>query len=214
MQVKICGITVLEDALAAIEAGADLLGFNFYPSSPRHIFPKECARLVAALQSYRSTLSLVGVFVDASVEQIQRIMAECSLDLVQLSGDEPPETLARLGGVAFKALRPPDPLSMAELSQRYPPRSTPPAYLIDSYRLGQFGGTGQTANWSLAASLSIHAPLLLAGGLTPENVAQAVRQVRPWGVDVASGVEKSPGRKDLAKVQRFIHAAKSLEPAR
>ncbi len=209
MQVKICGITHLEDALAAIEGGADMLGFNFYPSSPRHIFPKECARLAAALQSYRPAVRLVGVFVDASVEQINRIMAECGLDLAQLSGDEPPETLARLGARAFKALRPPDQAGMLELLQKYPPRFEPPAYLIDSYRLGQFGGTGQTANWSLAASLSLHSPLLLAGGLTPENVAQAVRQVRPWGVDVASGVESAPGRKDPIKLQRFLSAAKT-----
>jgi phosphoribosylanthranilate isomerase len=208
MIVKICGLTTLEDALAAIEAGADMLGFNFYSASPRHIFPKECARLTAALQGYRPAVMLVGVFVDASPEQITRTISECGLDLAQLSGDEPPETLQRLGQRAYKALRPADPQNLLALVQKYPPRSTPPAYLIDAYRLGQYGGTGQSANWSLAASLSIRSPLFLAGGLTAENVITAIRQVRPWGVDVASGVETSPGRKNSEKMRAFIQAAK------
>ncbi len=210
MRVKICGITNLEDALAAIEAGAALLGFNFYPASPRHIFPQECAGITAALASYRASVTLVGVFVNTTSEQISRIMHDCDLDLAQCSGDEPPETLLRLDGRAYKALRPENEQAMLGLLQQYPIRIEPPVYLIDAYRPGQFGGTGQTADWSLAASLSIQTPILLAGGLTSANVAAAVRQVRPWGVDVASGVEKSPGRKDYSKMQTFIQAAQGV----
>lgn len=214
MKVKICGITNLDDALAALEAGADLLGFNFYSASPRHIFPHECQRLVAALESFRSQVTLVGVFVDTPPDQVLRILNQCKLDLAQLSGDEPPEALKALGGRAFKAIRPSSQANMVELVEAYPGRSKPPAYLIDAYRPGQYGGTGQTANWSLAASLSLHFPLLLAGGLTPANVAQAVKQVRPWGVDVASGVESSSqgsrGRKDAQKMHDFITAARGL----
>lgn len=209
MKVKICGITNLDDALTAVDYGADLLGFNFYPPSPRHIFPQDCTQIVSALQRYRSGITLVGVFVNASVEQIRRILIACDLDLAQLSGDEPPETLQRLDGRAFKGLRPVDQNTLIQLIDKYPGRPEPPAYLIDAYRPGQYGGTGETAKWSLAAWLSLHTPLLLAGGLTPDNVGRAVHQVRPWGVDVASGVESSPGCKDEQKMRAFITAAKS-----
>ncbi len=208
MRVKICGLTNLEDALAAIEAGADFLGFNFYAASPRYISPAECASLVAALQRFRPEVGMVGVFVGADPEQIECILDDCSLDFAQLSGNEPPGTMQRLGQHALKALRAADSQTMEKLIQNYPPRSNPPAYLIDAYRPGEYGGTGYTANWRLAASLAIQYPLLLAGGLTPENVADAIRQVRPWGVDVASGVEISPRQKDVVKMQAFIAMAR------
>lgn len=211
MHIKICGITNLEDAMAAIEAGADLLGFNFYSSSPRHIFPQECARITAALESYREHVTLVGVFVNADRQQIERILAQCRLDRAQLSGDEPPELALALGWRAFKALRLSGADDMHITLAQYAPAPQPPAYLVDAYRVGQFGGTGQIAIWSLAASLSIRNPILLAGGLTEVNVVTAIRQVRPWGVDVASGVESTPGRKDRKKMEAFIHAARSLE---
>jgi phosphoribosylanthranilate isomerase len=209
IRVKICGLTTLEDALLAIEAGADLLGFNFHPASPRHIFPTDCARLVTALASFRPAVQLVGVFVNTPSEQIRRILASCNLDLAQLSGDEPAEDLARLGVQAFKAFRPASPDELEHLLQSYPLRKQPPACLLDAYRPGQYGGTGQVADWSLAAGLARRAPLLLAGGLRPENVAQAVTQVHPWGVDVASGVESSPGRKDPERLRAFIQAART-----
>jgi phosphoribosylanthranilate isomerase len=209
MKVKICGITNLDDALAAVDCGADLLGFNFYPPSPRHIFPQDCASIVSGLHRYRSEITLVGVFVNAPVEQIRRIQIACDLDLAQLSGDEPPEALQRLDGRAFKGLRHEDQNALIQLIQQYPERPEPPAYLIDAYRPGQYGGTGHTISWGLAAWVSLHTPLLLAGGLTPDNVARAVHQVRPWGVDVASGVESGPGRKDVQKMRAFITTAKS-----
>jgi len=131
-------------------------------------------------------------------------MALCNLDLAQLSGDEPPSDLAALDGRGFKALRPRDPASAAQALASLPARSAPPACLVDACRPGEYGGTGQMADWNLAAGLARHASLLLAGGLTPGNVAAAVRQVQPWGVDVASGVEAAPGKKDPEKVRQFI----------
>ena len=210
IRVKICGLTTLEDALLAIEAGTELLGFNFHPSSPRYISPADCARLVSALASFRPRLQLVGVFVNTPPEQIRRVLASCSLDLAQLSGDEPAEDLANLGALAFKAFRPADPDELERLLESYPQRRQPPACLLDAYRPGQYGGTGQVADWSLAAGLARRVPMLLAGGLRPENVAQAVSQVRPWGVDVASGVESSPGRKDPDRLRAFIQAVRTL----
>lgn len=211
MNVKICGITHYDDALAAIEAGADLLGFNFYTKSSRYIDPLSAARLVGAIRARRAPVQLVGVFVNSSLEEIATIMDECGIDLAQLCGDEPPETLVALNGRAFKALRPQDSADLARHLQRYHPKTGSPAYLVDAYRPGEYGGTGQQADWTLARSLAESYPVLLAGGLTPENVAEAIRQVHPWGVDVASGVEESPGRKDPARLAAFVKTAKETQ---
>ncbi len=211
MKVKICGITSLEDAQAAVRAGADLLGFNFYPASPRYISPQACRAIAEVLRP--TGVCLVGVFVNAGVEEVRSTLAECGLHLAQLSGDEPPEVLAELGGLAFKALRPADSQALDGMLARYPARASAPAWLLDAARPGEFGGTGQSADWRLAAGLAARAPLLLAGGLKPENVAAAVRQVRPWGVDVASGVESTTGRKDFHKMVEFIQAARRADLA-
>lgn len=215
MNVKICGITSLEDALFAVRAGANLLGFNFYGPSPRFITPEACAQISAGLRAAGSQAGLVGVFVNMPVAEIEAILDFCSLDLAQCSGDENPADLARLGQRGLKALRPASPQALEDQLPRFPARVCAPAYLLDAYRPGEFGGTGQTADWSLACRLSARSPILLAGGLTEKNVAAAVRQVRPWGVDVASGVEFSaaagarPGAKDPARVTAFIQAARS-----
>jgi phosphoribosylanthranilate isomerase len=206
--VKICGLTSLEDAVAAVEAGADMLGFNFYPPSPRYIQPDLCRAIVTVLNSRGLSARLVGIFVNAPLEQIKTVMHTCDLHLAQLSGDEPPELLDALQGRAYKALRVKDAGALQAAQNKYPCQSIPPAYLVDAYRPGEYGGTGQTADWSLAAQLSSSLSILLAGGLTPENVAQAVDQVRPWGVDVASGVESAPGIKDHHKMRRFIQQAR------
>jgi phosphoribosylanthranilate isomerase len=208
LAIKICGITTLEDAVAAVEAGADLLGFNFYPASPRYIDPVRCQEIIAALKERGLLATFVGIFVNAQLEQIETIMQTCRLDMAQLSGDEPPELLGSLAGRGYKALRVKDNLELHSAQHRYIIRSLAPAYLIDAYRPGEYGGTGLTADWSLAAELSNRAPILLAGGLTPDNVAQAVQQVCPWGVDVASGVESAPGIKDHLKIRRFIQQAR------
>ena len=210
VKVKICGLANLDEARLAVEMGADLLGFNFYPPSPRYIDPLACARIVAGLQLQPRVIT-VGVFVNAQPAAIAAILDECGLDLAQLSGDEPPEVLAALGDRAFKALRPSGPEAMETALLCYPTRSTAPAWLVDAYRPGEYGGTGHTADWSLAHSLARQAPILLAGGLNPGNVTAALQQVRPWGVDVASGIESAPGRKDHRQMSAFISAVRSYD---
>jgi indole-3-glycerol phosphate synthase/phosphoribosylanthranilate isomerase len=206
--VKICGITDLDDALAAVEAGADMLGFNFYEPSPRYIRPADCARIVTALQDHGASATTVGVFVNATLREVASILDDCGLDLAQLHGDEPPAFLKALDERAFKAIRPSTLAAAQADARRYVRRVAPPALLVDAYRPGAYGGTGQAGDWSLARMLAEQHLILLAGGLNPENVAQAVAQVQPWGVDVASGVESSPGRKDPQKTAAFVAAAR------
>jgi indole-3-glycerol phosphate synthase/phosphoribosylanthranilate isomerase len=205
-RVKICGITTRQDGVDAIDAGADMLGFNFYPKSRRYITPQACWRIVSALTQYTSRITLVGVFVNATQAEIEAIADDCHLDLVQLSGDESPELLAALGDKALKGIRPTS-LEEARSQAACFARTVSPALLVDAYRPGEYGGTGHTGDWELAQKLAEQYPILLAGGLNPDNVATAVAQVHPWGVDVASGVESSPGRKDAGKVAAFVKAA-------
>jgi phosphoribosylanthranilate isomerase len=207
--VKICGLTTLEDALAAVEAGADMLGFNFYPKSPRYVTPQVCAQISRHVSEQAPGVTLVGVFVNTPATEIAALLDTCGLHLAQLSGDETPEAIQALGGRAFKALRLANGRDLQAALLHYPPRPAPPAYLLDAAVRGQYGGTGQQADWALARSVARWMPILLAGGLTPENVAAAVQQVRPWGVDVASGVEAEPGRKDRCKMQAFVQQARA-----
>jgi phosphoribosylanthranilate isomerase len=204
-KIKICGITNLKDALAAIDAGADLLGFNFYPKSPRYIDIGICRDMTSVLRKNYAHITLVGVFVNTSVAEINVALETCGLALAQLHGDEPPEMLAALGGRAFKAFRGAPDNTMGYI------RSAAPALLVDAAVKGIYGGSGVVADWSVAAELSKRVPLLLAGGLTPENVSEAVRQVQPWGVDVASGVEASPGAKDSGKMKAFVAEVQRVE---
>ncbi|HIP96874.1 MAG TPA: phosphoribosylanthranilate isomerase [Anaerolineae bacterium] len=206
-RVKICGITNVEDALATAEAGADLLGFLFYPPSPRAVTPEQTRRIVEAVRRAQFTVRFVGVFVDEEADAVQQIVACCGLDYAQLHGVESPGMVADLMGrglKVIKAFRVRDGTTLTEI-ERY--RAT--AYLLDAYVPGRQGGTGRTFDWNLAVQARQYGPIILAGGLTPDNVAGAVRTVRPWGVDVASGVEAVPGRKDPAKVRRFIACAKT-----
>lgn len=205
IHIKICGITSLEDARAAVEAGADYLGFNFYPPSPRVIAPERCAEITAVLEREHPQVRRVGVFVNMPVEDVQAILTSCDLHLAQLHGDETPEILAACEGRAFKAFRgvPADVTGFA--------RSQAPALLVDAAVKGAYGGTGVTADWSAAAALARQHALLLAGGLTAENVAAAVRQVQPWGLDAASGVESAPGKKDAAKMKAFVAQVQGVE---
>lgn len=208
-KVKICGITNVGDARVAAEAGADLMGFIFYPPSPRHVMPDQVRDIVIQLRSQLpiSGLRFVGVFVGQSPEIVAQILDFCRLDWAQLHGAEPPETVAALMEQEFgviKAFRVRDGASLNEI-ERY--QAT--AYLLDAYVPGQPGGTGHRFDWKLAADASKYCPVILAGGLTHSSVAEAVNTVRPWGVDVSSGVEAEPGRKDHHKLRRFIAAAKS-----
>lgn len=200
--IKICGIKTLKDALAAIGSGADYLGFNFYPKSVRFIEKSACAEITSVLKQEYPQIKLVGVFVNSPVYEIKDILQTCQLDLAQLHGDETPEIFAQLSPHAFRAFR-----GIPESNAGYE-RNEAPAMLIDAAVKGVYGGSGVTADWAAAAELAKKYPLLLAGGLTPENVADAVHQVRPWGVDVASGVESAPGEKDAEKMSAFVKAVK------
>ncbi|MCX6060269.1 MAG: phosphoribosylanthranilate isomerase [Chloroflexi bacterium] len=198
--IKICGIKTLIDALAAINAGPNYLGFNFYPKSVRFIEKEICAEITSVLKREYPQIKLVGVFVNSAVGEVKNILETCSLDLAQLHGDETPEMFAQLAPRVFKAFRGiPSDITGYE-------RDDVPALLVDAAVKGVYGGSGVAADWLAAAELAKRYPLLLAGGLTPENVADAVRQVRPWGVDVASGVESAAGEKDAAKMKAFVQA--------
>lgn len=205
-KIKICGIKTLPDALAAIEAGADMLGFNFYPKSPRCLEPANCAEITSVLRKNFPHITLVGVFVNTAVSEIRAILQTAHLHLAQLHGDETPEMLTELGPIAFKAIRLSSDLSVEKSVYPFCRRQSVdnPALLVDASVPGLYGGSGVTADWSAAAQLAKRIPLLLAGGLTPENVAEAIARVQPWGVDTASGVESVPGVKDPAKMQAFV----------
>ena len=204
VKVKICGITNLPDGMAAAEAGADALGFVFYDQSPRHISIHAAAELIRQLPPF---VMKVGVFVNAPEDLVVRAIRECGLNLLQFHGDEPPDYCLQFGLMSMKAFRIRDAASLQAL-QDYPTD----AWLLDAYSPGKPGGTGETFNWDLALEArSLGRPIFLAGGLTPENVAEAVQRAQPYGVDVSSGVEAAPGRKDHAKVRAFIQAAKSVE---
>ena len=200
--VKICGITNLEDAQVAIEARADVLGFVFYKTSPRHVTIGAAAAISKQLPGF---VMRVGVFVNALKAEVLRAIGECGLNLLQFHGDEPPDYCLQFGLMSMKAFRMRDAGTLKELK----PYQTN-AWLLDAYSPEAVGGTGEKFNWDLAVEAQkFGKPIFLAGGLTPENVAEAVRKVRPFGVDVSSGVEISPGKKDPAKVRAFINAAKA-----
>jgi phosphoribosylanthranilate isomerase len=199
-RVKICGITNLEDALFAAEAGADALGFVFYAKSPRCIVPDRAREIILRLPPF---VAKVGVFVNEELDQVEKIMACCHLDYAQLHGDETPEQVAALAPRAIKAVRV---RSMADVERLRDYRAA--AYLLDAYHPTKPGGTGETWDWELATAAKQYGPIILAGGLTPDNVVGAIKRVHPYAVDVSSGVEAAPGIKDHQKVRRFIIAAK------
>ena len=204
VRVKICGITNIQDARAAIECGADALGFIFFSGSPRHINPEAAARIIGELPPF---VTKVGVFVDAPVETVQKEARTTGIDTVQLHGNESTAfcgEIAATGLKVIKALRVKDAASLDEIA-----KYRVSAYLLDSYVPGQLGGTGAKFNWDLAIKAKdFGTPIVLAGGLDPENVSDAVSKVAPYAVDVSSGVETAPGKKDHDKVRRFIARAK------
>lgn len=204
-KVKICGITRLPDALAAVEAGADALGFMFYEGSKRNLPPAAAAAIIRALPPF---VAKVGVFVNASADTVRAVVAECGLDTLQFHGEETPEFCRQFAPLkVIKAFRIQDSASLRPL-----PDFAVDAWLLDSYVAGQRGGTGERFNWELAAQAKeLGRPVILAGGLTPENVADAVQQVWPFGVDVSSGVETAPGLKDAGLVQRFVGLVREVE---
>jgi phosphoribosylanthranilate isomerase len=200
VRVKICGITAVEDALLAVEAGADALGFVFHVKSPRNISPENAKSIIQALPPFVQT---VGLFVNSSIETINDVSDLCGLDLVQLHGDESPEFCTRVNRRAIKAFRIKDRSSLDPLGDY-----RVAGYLLDAWVPSAYGGTGHSFNWELAVEAKRYGTIILAGGLTPENIRQAVAQVAPYGVDVSSGVECAPGRKDPEKVREFVKRAK------
>lgn len=225
VRVKICGITQLHDAVAALQAGADYLGFILYPPSPRAVTPEAVSRITTQLRRLPALTGLfarpdpprlIGVFVNEPDEDIAHILDTCGLDLAQLSGDEGTRIItdpaSPLSGRAYKALRPrsiEEAIAQSNNYTNFDARSGP-RLLVDTPHGSLYGGTGQTGDWVIAARLATTMPgLMLAGGLNPDNVAEAVRTVRPFAVDVAGGVEAGPGVKDHDRVRAFIVNAKS-----
>lgn len=216
--VKICGITTLEDARFAAEAGADMLGLNFFRNSPRYIEMEAAQKLCDTLRDELGEACpvLVGIFVNESVSNISRITNKVGLNAAQLSGDESKDMLRELRGVGYKGIQPMNKAMALEdvkyYAEHFPKREKIPSLLLDAYHPSLRGGTGEEVSTELALAVKEAVPrLMLAGGLTPENVAARVKAVQPWGVDVASGVEPDgkPGVKDREKVKAFIQAAKS-----
>ncbi len=203
-RVKICGITRLEDALAAAELGADALGFIFYARSPRCIGASDAAAIVARLPPFVTT---VGLFVDASMAIIEEVLGTVPLNLLQFHGDECPADCAALGRPYIKAVPMAEGVSVSGYVATYPDAS---GFVLDSHGLGRTGGTGETFDWSRFPGSS-ERPMILAGGLNPLNVADAVRKTRPYAVDVSSGVERSAGIKDVAKMAAFIEEVRSVD---
>jgi len=199
--VKICGITSEADALAAAEAGADAIGLMFYEGSPRHVTLEQAKAISAALPQH---VMRVGVFVNAEEAFVHQALTECMLNILQFHGDETPEECSRYPVMTLKAFRVQGEETLAQL-EAYPSAG----YLLDAYVKDALGGTGATFNWDLAVrAQEFGKPIFLAGGLTPENVVEAVRKVQPFGVDVSSGVESEPGRKDAEQMRTFVAAAK------
>jgi len=203
VRVKICGITSLDDALAAVDAGADALGFMFYEKSPRSVSLETAREIARQLPPF---VAKVGVFVDAAEEVVRKHVAGCGLDTLQFHGDEPPEFCGKFSPLkVYKAFRIQNPDSLRML-----PAYRTDAWLLDGYVPDKLGGSGATFNWGLAVEAKkLGRPIILAGGLTPENVADAVRKAQPYAVDVSSGVESSPGKKDPSKMWKFVAAAKA-----
>lgn len=199
-RVKICGITRLPDALLASELGADALGFIFYPGSKRFIEPERAGEIIASLPPYLTT---VGVFVNQSLDEINSFKEKSGISLVQLHGDETPEFCAGLTFKSVKALRVKG-SSDVERVELYPQE----AILFDKYSDEQYGGTGESFSWDLLSGLKTNKHIILSGGLTSENVGDAIKRVNPYALDVSSGVEDHPGIKSEEKMRKFIEAVR------
>ncbi len=200
VRVKICGITNLDDALAAVDLGADALGFVFAPS-PRHVAKETVQAIIEQLPPF---ISKVGVFVDEDEDKVNMIAKMCGLDTLQFHGNEQEDYCLKFDQSVIKAIRVKDETSIKKLGDY-----NGIAYLLDSYKAGKPGGTGATFDWSLAVEAKKYGPIILSGGLDPFNVAAAVKTVAPFAVDVASGVESSKGRKDTEKIKQFIGNARN-----
>jgi len=202
VKIKICGITNLDDAMAAVDFGADALGLVFFKGSPRFIAHKDAAAIIKNLPSFITT---VGVFVDEKPKQIEKITDITGVDVIQLHGDEPPE-MYNLSRRIIKAIRV---KTLESLDPLIHYKDMVSAFLLDTFTPAVFGGTGQIFNWDIAAYAKQFGRIILAGGLTPGNITEAIKRVRPYGVDVSSGIESEKGKKDHKKMKLFIEKAKA-----
>jgi phosphoribosylanthranilate isomerase len=203
VKVKICGITNLDDAMAAADFGADALGFVFFKKSPRYISPANAKKIIKRLPPFIST---VGVFVNENKNTIEKVVLQAGINIIQLHGDEPPKA-CNLSRPAIKVIRVKS-IDSLEIISKYKDKVS--AFLLDTYTPEVFGGTGQIFNWDIAAEAKKFGKVILAGGLTPENIEKAVRLVHPYAVDVSSGVEAEKGKKNHKKMELFIERAKSV----
>lgn len=201
VKVKICGITTHDDAQLAVNSGADALGFVFYAPSPRNIFPEQARDIIRQLPPFIQT---VGLFVNEELTRLNGIADACGLDIIQLHGEESPDYCTGVKRRVLKALRVRDETSLEPMAG-YPDTM----FLLDAWSPDARGGTGQTFNWDIAAQVAKHTRIVLAGGLTTANIAAAISQVRPYAVDVSSGVESRPGIKDADAIREFIRKAKA-----
>ena len=214
-KVKICGVTTYEDALMSAQAGADMLGLNFFVKSPRYIVPDDAVAICDKLRDELGTNCpvLIGVFANATESHITEIMGKVGLDFAQLSGDESDDLIADLRGKAFKGIQPMNQAMALDdvnyFRPHFPDDERVPSILIDAYHPSLYGGTGDQASTEVALAVKAEVPrLMLAGGLNPDNIAERVSAIQPWGVDVASGVESLPAQKEPEKVRAFIQLAK------
>jgi phosphoribosylanthranilate isomerase len=203
-RVKICGITRSEDAAAAAHAGTDAIGFVFYPKSPRYIDPARARAIAAELPPFIST---VGLFVDADAQDVETCLRAFRLDCLQFHGDETPAYCRQFGVAFLKAVRVKAGLDLLQYGTDF---AAAQALLLDAFVDGVPGGTGQRFDWNLIPR-NLPLPIVLSGGLSPDNVSEAVRGVRPWAVDVSSGVESAKGIKDAEKIQRFIRGVRNAD---
>ncbi|MBE0426338.1 MAG: phosphoribosylanthranilate isomerase [Nitrospirae bacterium] len=201
VRVKICGITNLDDALAAVDSGADALGFVFFEGSPRYISHQKAASIIKKLPSFITT---IGVFVNEHPEEIEKIIVLTGIDVVQLHGDETPD-MCFISRRVIKAIRV---KSLESLESLIHFKDKVSAFLLDTYAPDTFGGSGRIFNWDIASDAKQFGRIILAGGLTPDNIIEAIRRVKPYGVDVSSGVESEKGKKDYKKMKLFIERTK------
>lgn len=203
-RIKICGITRADDAQVAAEQGADAIGLVFYPHSPRAVTVDSAATIVAGLPPFVTTVAL---FVDAAVDEVRQVLANVPIDLLQFHGDEPEDYCQSFERPYIKAIRMQDETVLSDEASRY---ASAQALLVDTYVKGVAGGTGESFDWSLLPE-TLNKPIILAGGLTPENVQSAISQVHPWAVDVSGGVEASKGIKDADKIMQFVKGVRHVD---
>jgi phosphoribosylanthranilate isomerase len=203
-RIKICGITSVADALRCAEAGADAVGLVFFPPSPRNVTLSRAVEIARALPPF---VSAVALFVNPQPEQVESVLAACPVGALQFHGEESPQFCARFGRPYLKALRVRAGVDLLESLQPYGAAS---GWLLDAFREGEYGGTGTAFDWDLIPA-GLTRPVVLSGGLDPENVSEAVRRVRPWAVDVSSGVEAAKGIKDPARVAAFIAGVRNAD---